>query len=286
MSDESTRAPSPLGMLFTFFLVVVLPLALGLFLAPRLVPVPKVGILRMYYDINPDTALEFKQQMEYARNDRGIRAIVVVVDSPGGTASDSEEIYLEILKTRQQMPVLVTVDFLAASGGYFTAAAADEIYAKTSSLVGNIGVRSGLPVPPFLDPTTITTGPYKDTGLTVDGQIRRVESLKFTFLDAVATGRGERLTASLDFLSRGEVFNGVEAQDMGLIDGIASTEEVIDRAARLAGLNNYEQVELYPLTFFEDEAQVAAYRPPTINLERLFARPTDLPPGIYYRYQP
>ncbi len=108
--------------------------------------------------------------------------------------------------------------------------------------------------------------------------------MKFAFLDAVANGRGDRLQADLDFLSRAEIFDGVRAEELGLIDGIRSTTEAIDEAARLAGLRDYETVELYPLTFGEDGPAFAAWQAPPIDTERLWATPSDLPPGFYYRY--
>lgn len=285
MSADNSPSRSPLGLIFSFIIIAILPLAAGLYLAPRVVPAPKVGVIRLYYDINPETAFEFKEQLDFARRDESIKAVVVVINSPGGTVTDSEEIYLDILDAREQMPVVGSVDFLAASGGYFIAAAMDEIYAKSGAFIGNIGVRSTLFIEPFLDPSTITTGPYKDAGLTPDGQVRHVEVLKFAFLDAVQTGRGDRLQAEPEQLSRGEVFGGLESWDLGLIDGIAATEDVFARAAELAGLRDYEAVELFPLVFLADEEDAnGRYRAPTIDQNLLWAYPADLPPGLYYRY--
>jgi protease-4 len=116
MVPTNGNGRSPLRLILVFILVVILPLAIGLYLAPRAVPKPKVGVIRLYYEIFDLTAQEFKMQLAYARNDPSIKAVVVVINSPGGTANDSEEMYLDVLKTRQQMPIVASVDFLAASG--------------------------------------------------------------------------------------------------------------------------------------------------------------------------
>ena len=152
---------SPLRLLLTLFVVIVVPLALSLFLASRLIPEPKVGIIRLNYEIAAETANEVTRQLNYARNDDSVKAVVLVINSPGGSAAYSEELYLSVLETRKVKPVIATVDLLAASGGYFMAAAADEIYAKPTSYVGSIGVIAQLPGQVFIDDLTITTGPYK-----------------------------------------------------------------------------------------------------------------------------
>ncbi|MBE7533300.1 MAG: S49 family peptidase [Chloroflexi bacterium] len=282
-ADNLTR--SPLRLIFTFIVVIIVPLAVGIYAAPRAVPQPKVGVIRLYYEIFDLTAEEFKAQLAYARNDPSIKAVVIIINSPGGTANDSEEMYLDVLKTRQEMPIVASVDFLAASGAYYVAAAADEIYAKPGSAIGSIGVITFLPDTVFIEEDLLTTGPYKAFGGTRDGFSRRAETLKDVFVNAVAVGRGDRLLADFETLTRAEIFDGVTAQQLGMIDGMISTQEAIARAGALAGLRDYEVVELYPLTFMDDENPNAlAYRPPQIDLERLWAMPADLPPGIYYRY--
>lgn len=283
MVPESGSNRSPLRMILLFILVIIVPLAIGIYLAPRVVPAPKIGIIRLNYEIFGDTAAEFKAQLAHARDDPAIKAVVIVINSPGGTANDSEEMYLDVLNTRQQMPIVSTVDFLAASGAYYVASATDAIYAKPGSLVGSIGVIGSLPDTFFIEEDIQTTGPYKSFGGTRDGFARQIETLKEVFLNAVATGRGEDL--DLEMLARAEVYDGIKAEKIGLIDGVISTQEAIAKAGELAGLRNYEVVELYPLTFLDEDSQAfAAYRPEDVDLERLWAMPTDLPPGMYYRY--
>ncbi len=285
MVPANSPTRSPLRLILVFILVILVPLAIGIYAAPRAVPEPKVGVIRLYYEIFGLTAEEFKAQLDYARNDPSIKAVVIIINSPGGTANDSEEMYLDVLKTRQEMPIIASVDFLAASGAYYVAAATDEIYAKPGSAVGSIGVITSLPDGVFIEEDLLTTGPYKAFGGTRDGFSRRAETLKDVFVNAVAVGRGDRLLADFETLTRAEIFDGVTAQQMGLIDGMISTQEAIARAGELAGLRDYEVVELYPLTFADDGGtDTLAYQPPEIDLERLWAMPSNLPPGLYYRY--
>lgn len=282
----SRPSRSPLRFILTLFLVIVVPLAISLFLGSRLFPKPKVGVIRLSYDIFAESAEEITRQLNYARSDDSIESVVLIINSPGGSAAYSEELYYSVLETRAEKPVVATVDLLAASGAYFTAAAADEIYAKPTSYVGSIGVIAQLSGQVYIDDFIITTGPYKAFGGTRDGMTRQIEMAKFSFLQAVEAGRGDRLKVDPAFLSRAEVYTAVQAQEMGLIDGLLSTDEAIERAAELAGLNNYEVVELLPLAFPELLAgqTAAVYRPPAIDPQTLWASPTNLPTGLYYRY--
>lgn len=284
MALDNGQNSSPLRIV-VFVIVLIGALIVGILAAPRMVPKPQIGIIRLYYDINSQTAFEVSEQLTYARNDPAVKAVVFVINSPGGTASDSENLYMEVLNAREDMPVIASVDFLAASGAYYLASATDAIYAKPGSAIGSIGVISSLPDTAFIEEDVLTTGPYKSFGGTRDSVVRRAETLKFAFLQAVAAGREGRLNADLDYLSRAEIYDGVRAQELGLIDGLMSTSEAIDKAAELAGLRDYETVELYSLAFAEGgDTAVATSQTPALDTERLWAAPTNLAPGFYYRY--
>jgi protease-4 len=250
-----------------------------------MMPKPKVGIVRLSYDIVDVTAYEITEQLAYARRDPSVQAVVLIINSPGGWAASSEELYFDVLNTRQQMPVIAAIDLIAASGAYYMAAAADEIYAKPTSLVGSIGVIASLPGEPLLDDSIVTTGPYKAFGGTRDGFVRGAEASKFSFLEAVRAGRGDNLRVGLDFLSRAEIFGGIQALEYGLVDGLIANDEAVQRAADLAGLKDFEVVELYPLAFDSATSGIGAtYRPPLIDVEKLLAPPVDLAPGLHFRY--
>lgn len=284
MVEENDTGRSPLRLILTFVFVIIVPLTVGLYLAPRIVPKPKIGVIRLSYDIFSETAFEVTEQLAYARNDPTIKSVVLIINSPGGSAAFSEELYLDVLHTRTQMPVVASVDLLAASGAYYMAAAADEIYAKPTSSIGSIGVIALLPGDVFIEEQVLTTGPYKSFGGTRDGAVRQIERAKFAFLEAIRNGRGQALNISDDVLSRAEIYTGVQALEFGLVDGLLSTEEAIRRAATLGGLASYDVVDLYPLAFSDAGMAQLRYRPAPIDAERLWAQPTNMPPGLYYRH--
>lgn len=286
MEEPQENGRSPLRMILLFLLVIIVPLAAGIYLAPRAVPQPQVGIARLEYDIASDTAFLLAQQLAYARQNPAVEAVVLIINSPGGSAAYSEELFLDVLHTRRQMPVVASVDLLAASGAYYLAAAADEIYAKPTSGIGSIGVIAFLPGELFVEEDLLTTGPYKAFGGSRDAVTRQIERAKFAFLEAIETGRGERLQIDLATLSRAEIYTGVQAWEFGLIDGLAANDEVARRAAELAGLRDgYEVVELFPLAFPGAQGgALPAFQPAPLDAARLWAPPTDLPPGLYYRH--
>lgn len=282
--EETDPGRSPSRIILMLLLIIVVPLAAGLYLAPRIVLKPQVGVVRLNYDIFSETTFQITEQLAHARNDPAVKAVVLIINSPGGSAAYSEELYLDVLQTRETMPVVASVELVAASGAYYMAAAADEIYAKPTSNVGSIGVISFLPGEVFIEEQVLTTGPYKAFGGTRDGTIRQIERAKFSFLEAIENGRGEALTIDPDFLPRAEIYTGVQALEFGLVDELGSNDEAIRRAAALAGLRDYDVVELFPIVFADEGYSPVTYRPPAIDAERLWAPPTDLPPGLYYRH--
>jgi hypothetical protein len=169
--DDST--PSPLRTALTVLLIVLVPLALGIFLAGRLLPRPQVGIVRLSYDIGSLSTYEIAEQLRVARENPAIQAVVVIINSPGGSAAFSEELFLDVLDTRRDLPVVASIDLLAASGAYYMAAAANEIYAKPTSAVGSVGVIATLPGDVYIEEDLLTTGPYKAFGGTRDGTCAR-----------------------------------------------------------------------------------------------------------------
>ena len=140
MALTSVPERSPLRILLIILAVFVLPLALGLFFAPKIIPKPQIGIIRLGGEINGFSAFQVLEQFAYARDNQEVKAVLLMINSPGGLATASEELYLGILNARQEMPVVSSVDAVAGSGGYYAAAATNEIYAKPASVVGSVGV--------------------------------------------------------------------------------------------------------------------------------------------------
>jgi protease-4 len=263
--------------------VVVLPLVVGILLSLFLIPTPQVAVIRIEGEIWGDYSAYISQALEQAEKDRAVRAVVLDIVSPGGEVTASEDLYFAVLKLRAKKPVVASVDELAASGAYYIASAADQIYAKAASVVGNIGVISVLSDPDLVDEKLITTGPFKLSGGSPEEQIRRMDMLKKSFLAAVLAQRRERLRVGPEVLSRGEVYLGLQAQQQGLVDEIGSQGEAVAAAARLARLRNYEVVDRTPqlpegFSLFGAKLQSGS------TAETVAAPPKQLPPGFYYRY--
>ena len=209
--------------------------------------------------------------------------MVLDIASPGGEVTASEDLYFEVLKLREQMPVVASVDELAASGAYYLAAAADEIYAKPASEVGNVGVVSILPEPDLLDEELITTGPFKFSGGPQVAYVHQMDMLKDAFIEAILAQRADRLTVEPEVLSRGELYLGLQAQRMGLIDEIGSRADAISAAGQLARLRHYDVVDRSPeLPEGFGLFDLKLHRGSTAST--LTSSPAGLPPGFYYRY--
>jgi ClpP class serine protease len=183
---------------------------------------------------------------------------------------------------REQKPVIASIDELAASGAYYVASAADEIYAKPASAVGNIGVISLLPEPDYLDEELYTTGPFKLSGGPQASYVRQMEMLKDTFLAAILAQRSDRLLVEPETLSRGEIYLGLQAQQMGLVDEIGSQEDAVAAAAAMAELRRFVTVDWdVEVPEWVEEEEVA---PGSKTATALALPPEQLPPGLYYRY--
>lgn len=264
-------------------LFIILPLVVGYFLSIRFVPTPQVAVIRIEGDIWDFYAVYISQALEDAGNDPAVSAVVLDITSPGGEVTASEGLYFDVLKLRERKPVIASVNQLAASGAYYVASAADQIYAKPASEVGNIGVISFLPEQDLVDEVLITTGPFKLSGGPQVTYIRQLEILKDTFLAAIVAQRADRLTVSTETLSRGEIYPGVQAQRMGLIDEIGSQAEAAAAAASMARVRHYEIVDRTP-ELSEDEFWFGYKLQRGSTATTVATMPHYLPPGFYYRY--
>jgi protease-4 len=240
--SEDERSPS-FGNLRTIAIWIILPLLLGI-LVSFSIPQPVVGVIQLNDAIFSRTAGELIAQIEYARNQPEIRAVVLILDSPGGTVVDTEAVYLELVRLQQTKPVVTYVQGMAASGAYYLSVGTNYILAGPSSLIGNVGVIASLPPAPFILEDVVTTGPYKMFGSTRDAQLRELEVIKQGFYQAVTMGRGERLKIGPDVLLRGQIWPGSEATRLGLIDGLGSRSEALEYAARLAKIQHYSVAEI------------------------------------------
>lgn len=266
-------------------LLIVLPPAIGYQAALRLVPTPQIAVIAIEGDIWGAYTAYISQALEQVGNDPAVRAVVLDIVSPGGEVSASEELYFDVLKLREKKPVIASVDEMAASGAYYVASAADQIFAKPGSMVGNIGVISVLPSDDQVYEELITSGPFKLSGGSQMAYIRRMELLKQTFLAAILAQRADRLQVEPEVLSRGEIYLGVQAQQMGLVDSLGAQGEAIAAAAGMARVRHYKVVDRTPslpedLFWFAFKVKRGSPR----TAATVAASPEHLPPGLYYRY--
>jgi len=253
---------------------ILLGLILGGLLSMPVIPKPNIAAITISGEIMDQAYTDdILDMLRYARDNDNIKALVLQIDSPGGGASLVEQIYLDMLRIRQQKPVVASIGARAASGGYYIAIASNFIYAEPTSQIGSIGAWVNLPRPEELEEDITTTGLFKATG----GSRRKVtgvlEMVRQQFVSAVMLQRGDRLQLSEEELSQAEIYVGVESLRYGLIDDIGTSTDAIHKAAKLAGLRNYGVVELYiPKPSFL-----------VFSMEDLKSR-TGLMPIYYYLY--
>lgn len=184
------------------------------------------------------------------RRERGVKAVVFRVDSPGGSAIASEIIRREMVRTAEEIPVVVSMAGVAASGGYWISCGAQRIVAEGTTLTGSIGVLTGhLNLEEFYqDKLGITFGKidrganadlYGELDDWTDGQRAEVDQqldrIYDAFLERVAEARGMTVE-EVDAIGRGRVFTGVQAVENGLADAVGGFDVALDVARELAGI--------------------------------------------------
>jgi protease IV len=205
-----------------------------------------------------------------AAADKTIKAIVLRVDSPGGSGLASDIIWRAVETANQKKPVVVSMSDVAASGGYYISASAAKIIAQPSTITGSIGVVAGKPVlRGFYDWLGIsneyvlrgkTAGMFRETEKFSDEErVKFEEWIKTTyyrdFVPKVATGRNKD-AAYIDSVAQGRVWTGAQAKDRGLVDdfgGLDKAFEVAKQLAKIPADKGVERVILpYPTTFLQE----------------------------------
>ncbi|MEF8799557.1 MAG: S49 family peptidase [Halolamina sp.] len=236
------------GVLHSYVTYLVIGLLVGAAVAPMAMdaaeePDPTVAVVPLEGTINGPTAAETIAMLREARQNESIRAVVLVVNSGGGTASASEELYLQVKRTANQMPVVTAVEGIAASGAYYAALPTDRIFVKPSSVVGSVGVLATLPTD--VEPNDIVgaTGSNKLSGYDQREFKYGLERLQEAFLGAVMANRADALSISRPEIAQARVWVGAEAVTNGLVDDIGGTEAAVRYAAAQAELGNYHSSE-------------------------------------------
>jgi protease-4 len=204
-------------------------------------------------------ARDIIESLDKARLDNNVKAVVVRINSPGGSPAASQEMFDAVQRLKAaKKPVVCSMGDVAASGGYYVAAACDKIYANAATTTGSIGVISQIPNYSGLlkrlgaGQETFKSGKYKAVGaegrpLTPDerGLIQsQIRVIYAQFVDAVATGRKGKLTrAQILKLADGRTYTGTQAKANKLIDEVGGLHEAAAEAAKRAGLS--EEPKLY-----------------------------------------
>lgn len=208
------------------------------------------------------------EQLSKVREDKNVKAVVLRVNSPGGSALASEIMWREIERLRAEKPVIVSMGDYAASGGYYISAPADVILANRTTLTGSIGV--------FGLMFNAGEALEKKVGVTFDGvssadhadigslyrpmssterayMMKQIERTYSTFIGHVADGRNMTIE-EVDAIGQGRVWCGADAQEIGLVDGMGTLSDAIALAADRAGVaDDYRVVEIAP----EEDALMA-----------------------------
>lgn len=199
----------------------------------------------------------FTEMMEEVRNDENVKAVVLRVNSPGGSAVASDVMWREIEITKKIKPIVVSMGDYAASGGYMISCNANKIYAQPNTLTGSIGVFLIVPeISGFMNDKlgitfdTASTSKYADfPSITRPFSTREsfilqsgVDSTYLNFKRMVAAGRNMSLE-QVEEIAQGRIWIGAKAKEIGLVDEIGGIDEAIKGAVALAGLKDFELKE-------------------------------------------
>lgn len=197
------------------------------------------------------------RQIKKYSDDKSIKAIILRINSPGGSVAPSQEIYSEVLKARKKsnMKVITSMGNLAASGGYYIACASDKIVANPGTITGSIGVimtfsnMQELMSKIGINAVVVKSGKFKDTGSPMkkftdeEKQLIQgvIDDVYDQFVNVVARGRNLDIKKVKE-LSDGRIFTGRQALKMGLVDKLGSLEDAIELGAQMVNIKGKPKV--------------------------------------------
>jgi protease IV len=210
--------------------------------APRVAIVELEGVI---VDVD-----EVVRELKSHRENPGVRAVVLRINSPGGVVAPTQELHDAVLRLRQAgKPVVASLGAVAASGGYYVAVACDQVYANPGTLTGSIGVIMQLANFEQLmkkvgvDYVVVKAGQFKDLGNVsrpMNADERRVmqallDDVHGQFIGAVAAGR-KLPREEVQRFADGRIFSGTQAKELKMVDALGGLEEAVEAAAKLANL--------------------------------------------------
>jgi len=200
------------------------------------------------------------EQIREVREDTLIKAVVLRINSPGGSAMASDIIWREVILTKEQKPFIVSMGDVAASGGYYIACAADKIFAQPNTITGSIGVFGVIPYTgdmfknklgiTFDHVTTNDHAILSTNRKLTDAELlifqEGVDDIYLDFISKVGQGRG-LTNAEVDSIGQGRVWAGTDAKRIGLVDDFGGLFDAIYYAAGEAGIDSTDiQIKVYP----------------------------------------
>jgi len=207
-----------------------------------------------FFTAGESRVARLREELDRARDDAGIRALLVRINSPGGTVTASDIVYREILRFKEEtdVPVVAHLMGIAASGGYYAAMAADHVVAQPTAVTGSIGVifgsvnLAGLMEKVGVENQSLVSGPYKDAGsilrrMTPDerAQLQSVlDDMYQRFLSVVQQGRPELPAEAIGRLADGRIYSASQALEHGLVDELGDLTDAVAVAEDAAGLDS------------------------------------------------
>lgn len=225
-------------------------------------PVDSVAIIPLYgaiasteqgglFETGGVTPSLVRSYLGRAEHDSAVKAVVLRLESPGGTVAASSEIaaIIQGFRQRSSKPVVVSMGDMATSAAYYISAGADRIVASPGTMTGSIGVimqmtdLSGLMEKLGVETRTLTApaGGYKDISNMPDSVLQEmIDDMYEDFIAAIASGRNMPL-AEVRELATGQPYSGKQALELGLVDQLGGLDEAVDLAAGLAGMSRYQR---------------------------------------------
>ena len=226
------------------------------------------------------------------RETDSVKAVVVRINSPGGSVATSQEVYEELKNLGEEMPVIASMGTVAASGGYYIACAASTIYANPGTITGSIGVIAQFASYEQLlewakvEVEVIKSGEFKDLGSPLRKMPEAekaylqmlIDSVHSQFKDTVSKRRNlspEKVVS----LSDGKIFTGSRARELGLVDRIGTLETAIAEARKLGGLDEDSWIGEYPV---RKKTLLDFVFPETLAERAILSSPVKTGFGLYY----
>jgi protease-4 len=262
---------------------------------------------QQFFRTMPSMVQEFISQVNLAEKDKEVKAILIKVDSPGGTVNASDILYREIsaFKERTQKKIVVAMMSVAASGGYYISLPADHILAHPTTVTGSIGVifyrpkLTGLMGKIGVDVEVSKSGKNKDMGSPFRQTSKEEENILQNLTDQLAARFSDLVVShrKLDRMTLAEVLTGrvylaPEARELGLVDEVGYLDDAVSKAKELAGLPQEAKVVVYRRTEYPDDnlyntstTRFEGSRFSLISLDILDSMP-GLQTGFYYLWAP